>query len=93
MASRRAPGIERSLLSKGFRGDDTHHRVLILYVHGEATDVRTFLSHGGKDYGDHLLAQMRRQLRLSSKQALLDLVDCPMSADDYVALLRDEGLI
>ena len=92
MASRRRREIEAALLRKGFReSKKSHHRYLTLYVNGEERRVRTYLSHGGRDHGDALLSQMQKQLRLPSKQDLLNLIDCPMDADEYVALLAEQG--
>ena len=56
----------------------------------EPKKIRTFLSHGIADYGDDLLAKVARQLKLT-KAELLDLIDCRMSGEDYVALLRERG--
>lgn len=92
MASRKRREIEAALLSKGFReSKKSHHRYLTLYVNGEERRVRTYLSHGGSDYGDVLLSQVQKQLRLPRKQDLLSLIDCPMGADEYVALLAEQG--
>jgi hypothetical protein len=50
---------------------------------------RTKTSHGStKDLGDGLLKEMARQVRISKVQ-FLDLVDCPMSRDQYQQLLAD----
>jgi len=93
VASRRASDIEAALLRKGFRKDNTHHRYLILYVEDQEMRVRTRISHAAGDYGDRLLAEVRKQLRLSRKEDLLRLVDCPMSGEEYVRLLRSQGVI
>jgi hypothetical protein len=92
MASRKGSEIERALLSKGFRYSDTHHRYLILHVGEKRTAIRTYVSHN-LEYGDSLLGQVRKQLHLSSRDDVLRLVDCPMSGDEYVAHLRDQGLL
>lgn len=91
MACRKGSKIESALRSKGFRYDNTHHRYLILYVEGRATAIRTYISHSGKDYGDDLLSKVRKQLHLPDRKRLFALVDCPMSEDDYIALLKNQG--
>ena len=91
MAARRPNNIQDALLSKGFRFDNTHHRYLVLHVGGKATAIRTFVSHGGKDYHDDLLSKVQKQLRLPRKQDLLRLIDCPMNEVEYVQVLRDQG--
>jgi tRNA/tmRNA/rRNA uracil-C5-methylase (TrmA/RlmC/RlmD family) len=85
--------IESALLKKGFRRDYTHHEYLWLYVGGRKTNVRTRLSYGESEYGDSLLAQVKKQLGLSNKQQLLDLVKCPLSHAAYVAILQQSGAI
>ena len=83
--------LASALLSKGFRRDNTHHQYLWLYVGGKKTSVRTCLSHGIPEYGDDLLAKVKKQLRVSKPQ-LLDLVACPLSYDKYVAHLVQSGV-
>jgi len=55
--------IESALLKKGFKRDNTHHEYLWLYVDGRKTRVRTFLSYGLTEYGEDLLAKVKKQLR------------------------------
>ena len=94
MASRRGADIERALLRKGFSLDaDGDHRRLVLYVEGRQTQVRTKISHGNQDYGDDLLSKVRKQLHLTSKAELLDLVDCPMGGAEYLQVLREQGIL
>ena len=89
MAARRSTKIRASLLAKGFHDTGGDHHRLVLRVEGRETGIRTKVSRGNKDYGDDLLKLMREQLRLRTKRQLLELIDCPISYDDYVALLRD----
>ena len=70
----------------------THHMEFRYMIGDKAFDIHTFLSHGMKDYGDHLLASMSKQLHLS-KQELLSFIDCQMSGDDYLNLMRERGHI
>ena len=94
MAARRASDIESALARKGFvlnaQGD---HRYLTLVVEGRRTTVRTRLSHGRKDYGDDLLSAVQSQLRLAQKRELLELIDCSLTGEDYVGLLRQQGIL
>lgn len=93
MAVRSGDRIERALLAKGFRREMTHHRYRVLHVAGKPTSVRTFVSHGRKEYGDDLLGRVRQQLGLERKQDLLRLLDCPMEYEEYVEGLRERGLV
>lgn len=88
MTSRSVPAIEHALLHKGFTRQDSHHRLQLLLDDQGRQIVRTRLSHGITEYGDDLLAQVARQLRLT-KRELLDLIDCRTSGDEYLLLLRE----
>jgi len=84
--------MRKALEAKGFRPYETHHTFYILYVDGKKTSIRTRISHGISEYGDTLLGHVRRQLGLTSKE-LQDLVECPLSGESYVALLKERGKI
>lgn len=84
--------VAENLLRKGFRqrngGDKYYH----LFVDGLKTPVFTFVSHGEKEIHDGLLGQMAKQTRLV-KREFLELVDCPLTEEQYVQLLRERGHI
>lgn len=85
MPVRSSRDVRRSLRSKGFLEDVKSHHVFLWYLcDGKKTGVYTKVSHGsgGADIGSPLLGKMARQCRLS-KGDFLDLVDCPLSAEDY----------
>lgn len=82
--------IRKALTAKGFRGEQSHHQMFFLYVEGKRTQVRTRISHGKREYGDSLLAQMARQVRLQRRE-FNDLIECPMSGEAYLQLLRERG--
>jgi hypothetical protein len=87
--------VEKALLSKGFRKDNTHHRVLIYWTQNEKkTTVRTKTSHGTgtKTLGDSLLKKMADQCRLD-KPEFLELVDCSMDQVVYEKRLAQNGLV
>jgi len=92
MSAIKTRDIEAALLRKGFRRDNTHHEYLWLYVGERQTNVRTLLSHGIPEYGDDLLAKIKKQLGLSKPQ-FLDLVGCPLTYEIYVDHLRKSGRI
>lgn len=93
MASLKTKKIMSALLQKGFRQSNTHHMVFWLYDGERQTSVKTRVSHGKSEYDDSLLAQMRKQLGLDTKKQLLDLVECPLSYEDYLKLLEQKGLL
>jgi hypothetical protein len=90
VAPRKTRELETGLTAKGFRKDDTHHEMYWFFLAGRKTSVRTRISHSTKEYGDHLLGQMARQVRLQRGE-FDDLVECPLSGTEYAQLLIDRG--
>ncbi len=79
--------VEQSLKRKGFmRKEGDHHYFVYHTMSGLKTAIFTKTSHTPKmrDIPDNLLGQMARQCRLS-KSEFLDLVDCPLSREEYEA--------
>ncbi len=90
---RKQDEVEKSLLNKGFQAGGGDHNYFLYYSRaGKKTIVRTKTSHGSKEIGDNLLAQMAKQCRLSNKDFGL-LVECPLSRDDYEAKLITAGAV
>jgi len=85
-----AKTVGTSLTQKGFRSHNRSHVYYYLYVDGVKTDVRTMISHGEKEIDDNLLSLMARRLKLT-KKLFADLIDCPLSYEQYVKLLREGG--
>ena len=84
---------ERSLKQKGFVQDNKEHRRFYLYVDELKTTVRTYTSHGGREIDDYLLNLMKRELRLRTNRQARDLLNCPMTGEDYVRWLREQGIL
>jgi len=63
-----------------------------LEVSGRRTSIRTRISHGAREYDDHLLSLMARQLYLTRKE-LNQVLDCPMSGEDYLRILIQRGIV
>ena len=80
--------IISDLQRKGFRSQENDRTFLHLWVGGKKTPVWTKRSHGEKEIGDRLLGLMARQLRVTRRE-FNDLVDCPLSEDEYVRMLRE----
>jgi hypothetical protein len=83
---RSAREIEVALTKKDFKVIENDHKWLWFYYKGKKTTIKTKLSHGVSDYGDNLLGFMARQLKLQKRQLDL-LLDCPMDAEKYAAIL------
>jgi len=90
MSPRKTRDIRAALQAKGFERVDTHHEMYWLRVGSKKTSIRTRISQGQAEYTDGLLAQMAKQLKLK-RQELDELVDCTMTGDGYIALLREKG--
>jgi hypothetical protein len=89
---RAAREIESALLKKGFQRRESKDAYFHLWVDGKKTMVFTKMSQGEKEVHDGLLGAMARQLKLT-KQQLVELVDCPLSLEEYAAILRRAGHI
>lgn len=85
--------ILSSLTSKGFseRAEGDHIFLVYLNSEGRKTAIHTKLSRSAKsdDIGNSLLGLMARQVRLSKKD-FVDLIDCPMSKEDYAARVQED---
>lgn len=80
---RKQTDVERALQKKGFKQSESHHRFFVYYSKGgQKTAVNTKTSHGHSEVSDDLLSKMARQLKLNRGE-FLDLVDCPLSRDEY----------
>jgi len=83
--------VEISLVRKGFVRTESHHSFFVyLDLRGRKSSIRTRTSHGGRDLGDYLLQQMAKQCKIS-KQQFVELIDCPLTQQQYEALLKNSG--
>lgn len=78
-----------SLLKKGFESEESHHTFYWFHYNGQQTNIKTKISHGSDEYGDYLLSSMKKQLKLDSMNELSDLLNCPMSHEEYIRLLKE----
>lgn len=84
--------VKRSLTKKGFKKEPEDHWYYVLYVDGKRTKVKTHTSHCGQDIGEHLINAMKKQLHLNKKE-FADLINCPLSYEEYVSILRQRDVI
>jgi len=73
--------------------EETHHTYFWFYHNDQRTHIKTKISHGSNEYSDSLLSAMQKQLKLNSKKELLELINCPMSQEDYIGLLKNKNEI
>lgn len=65
---------------------NTHHkRFIFTDKNGNiCKELSTRLSHSNKkDYNDKLLNSIKKQLKLDNKNQVEDLINCPLSEDEY----------
>jgi len=87
--------VEEALLKKGFEDKEGDHHFFIYHtLQGKKSSIRTKTSHTPKmkEISDGILAQMAKQCRLN-KQDFMNLIDCPLSREQYEARLIEKGEI
>ena len=84
---------ESNLISKGFRRSNKKHRKFHYYYDGKDAGIRTMTSHGGDEIDDYLVSCMRIQLKLDSNSQVRDLLNCPMSGQQYATILEAKGFL
>jgi predicted RNA binding protein YcfA (HicA-like mRNA interferase family) len=90
MATLKAREVSSSLKKKGFIQSESDHAYFVLYVNSKKTSIRTKMSHGSAEIDDYLLNMMSLQVKLEKKQ-FIDLINCPLSAEEYLKLLCTQG--
>lgn len=83
--------VAASLQRKGFSPRQNDHTFFHLVIDGRDAGIFTKISHGKREIGTPLAKKMQRQIKLASSSDFRDFVDCPMSQDDYIGLLRRGG--
>jgi hypothetical protein len=92
MSTYKTRDIESALIKKGFQVKQSHHKFYSLFVDGKKTNIKTFISHGIKEYNKTLLSSMKNQLHLSSKE-FEDLISCPLTQELLIEIYSKKGLI
>lgn len=85
--------VERSLESKGFeRSPNKHNNFIYFTKSGKKSPARTGTSHSKKmkTIPDSIISEMAKQCKLT-KAEFEDLINCPMSRDQYEQKLRERG--
>ena len=93
MASYKTSEFEKALETKGYKRDNTHHQMFWYYLDGKKSSVHTRMSHNEREFDDGLFGQRRKQLGLTTKQQLIDFIECPLTADQYRQHLIDNDLV
>jgi hypothetical protein len=80
-----------NLLSKGFKSGKGDHKFLEFYCKGKYI-LQTKISHGEKELESFHVGMMSRQCKLDKKR-FIDLANCPLSGEEYLEILRTNGVI
>lgn len=81
----------QNLLSKGFTAAKGDHKFLEFFFNGKFI-LHTKISHGEKELQDFHIGMMKRQCKLEKKE-FIDLANCPLSAEQYLEILKKNGVI
>lgn len=86
--------VKQSLVKKGFQETrKTKHLFYFLYDdNGKRTSVNTHFSNNAQEINDGLINKMCRETHLN-KQQFCDLINCPLSRDDYYEILRSKNIL
>lgn len=88
MTSRKPREVRQGLEKKGFTMSNRDHKYYMLFVEGKKTGIWTKVTHGSRsEIGDDLLSKMAKQVRLRNNE-FIALIDCPMTLDAYLRILR-----
>ncbi len=90
------PRIDSDKMDRALRGkmkaeiEEKADRVYYIYDDNDDLVCSTSISQGGKEtLRDNRIAGMRRQLCLSTSQQLVDLVDCRLSRESALKIMRE----
>lgn len=95
MAPLKKRKVERSLQKKGFLQKDGDHNFFVYYTETglqTAVQTKTSFTPKQKDISAGLQNLMARQCHLSNAD-FSDLINCPLSRQDYERKLKDNGII
>jgi predicted RNA binding protein YcfA (HicA-like mRNA interferase family) len=88
--------VIKQLPKKGFEKKTKSHHIYFHHkLRGKYTGKFTKVSHSArvKEISGDLVTQMRKQLQLDSNRQVHDLIECPMTGQDYTELLRQKGIL
>ncbi len=92
MTVKKKNAIVNGLKKKGFKSSNSDHQHLIFYVGDTMTSVRTKVSFGGSEVHEDNIHNMAYQCHLD-KHGFLNLVDCILTKEKYIDLLKSKGLL
>ncbi|AZI23003.1 type II toxin-antitoxin system HicA family toxin [Chryseobacterium taklimakanense] len=95
MKSRKAKDLKKTLRKKGFEINpkQQHHESYFLIIDGKKSHIHTYFSHSLSDYGSSLMGKMKKQLKFVESSLAEKFFDCPMSKEEYLSMLKNNGEI
>ena len=93
MGSLLARDVSAALVKKGFEKRESHHTYFHFKYEGRDVGVNTKISQGEKEIRDTLITLMRRQLRLETTAQFREFVECPLTLQKYLDILKGRGVI
>lgn len=93
MKARKTKDLQKVLTKKGFvfYPEKDHHQFYCLEIEGIKQPIYTYFSHGLKEYSLSLMGRIKKQLKFIETDKAEDFFDCPMSGEQYVEMLKDNG--
>jgi hypothetical protein len=95
MKPRKTKDIQKVLKKKGFILDPSkdHHNFYYLVINGKKQAIKTYLSHGEKEYDKTLMSLIKKQLKFNDSIMAEEFFDCPMTKEQYIEMLIELGEI
>ena len=82
--------VETSLEKKGFKRDKTHHFMFWFFYYNKKSSVRTRTSNDEREFDEKLLAERKKQMKLTKKQ-FIRFIECPLDGCEYAKILLEKG--
>jgi len=95
MKPRKTKDIQKVLKEKGFVLEPAkeHHQFYYLEIDGKKQSIKTYFSHSKNEYDRFLMGKIKKQLRFKEAEKAEDFFDCPMTKEQYVEMLIEQGEI
>ena len=86
--------IGSALRKKGFlKEEGTGHTFYYFVIDEKKANIHTKLSRSISEYNKKLLSSMCKQLKFNNIGELEDFIECPLSRDDYIDILKKENIL
>jgi predicted RNA binding protein YcfA (HicA-like mRNA interferase family) len=95
MKARKTEELIKVLKKKGFvlKPEKHHHKFYYLEIDGKKQAIKTYFSHGKTEYNSSLMGKIKLQLKFDDSNKAEDFFDCPMSKEQYIEMLKENGSI